>query len=364
MKKILKNSTILITGGSGSWGKELTRQLLQYYSPREIRIYSRGEHKQVEMKREFQNKKIKYYIGDVRDKNRLMLVSKNVDFVFHLAALKHVPVCEENPWEAVKTNIIGTQNVIEAALENKVKKVIDVSTDKAVDPFNLYGVTKACGEKLMIAANLISDDTKFVCVRGGNVVGTNGSVVPLFIEQIAKLNTLTLTDEKMTRFFLRLSDAIRLVLKATIESIGGEVLVMKMPAAKIVDLSDVVINRLGNKKSKIKLIGIRPGEKVHEILVSKYEIPRTYDFDEYFVILPQISLNETKRFYNGKKLLKTDLLEFNSTNTRILTKKQIEKLLEDEGWFSNVDNRTSIRNLNQLEKDTLENIYKSEGWID
>jgi len=364
MKKILKNSTVLITGGSGSWGRELTKQLLKYYSPREIRIYSRGEHKQVEMKREFQNKKIKYYIGDVRDKNRLMLVSKNVDFIFHLAALKHVPVCEENPWEAVKTNIIGTQNIIEAALENKVKKVIDVSTDKAVDPFNLYGVTKACGEKLMIAANLISDHTKFVCVRGGNVVGTNGSVVPLFIEQILKLNTLTLTDPKMTRFFLKLSEAIKLVLKATIESVGGEVLVMKMPAAKIIDLAQVVMNRLGNKKSKTKLIGIRPGEKVHEILVSKYEIPRTYDFDEYFVILPQIPLNETKRFYEGKKLLKIKFDEFNSTNTKILTKKQIEMLLDDEGWFNNVNNRTSIRNLDQLEKNTLENIYKSEGWID
>src|SRR3990167_1725504 len=364
MKTQFTKNTILLTGGSGSWGQELTHQLLTNYNPSEIRIYSRGEHKQVEMKRKFQNKKIKYYIGDVRDKNRLMLVSKNVDFIIHLAALKHVPVCEENPWEAVKTNIIGTQNVIETALENKVKKVIDVSTDKAVDPYNLYGVTKACGEKLMIAANLISDHTKFVCVRGGNVVGTNGSVVPLFIEQIAKLNTLTLTDPKMTRFFLKLPDAIKLVLKATIESIGGEVLVMKMPAAKIVDLADVVINRLGNKKSKTKLIGIRPGEKVHEILVSKYEIPRTYDFGEYFVILPQISLSETKRFYQGKKLLKTSFDEFNSTNTKMLSKKQIEKLLEDEGWFDDVNDRTSIKNLDQLEKDTLENIYKSEGWID
>jgi len=361
MKTRLKNSIILITGGTGSWGQELTRQLLDKYSPQEIRIYSRGEHRQVDMKRNFQDKRITYFIGDVRDKDRLMLVSKNVDYLFHLAALKHVPVCEENPWEAVQTNIIGTQHVIECALENKIKKVIDVSTDKAVDPFNLYGVTKAAGEKLIIAANLMSEKTKFVCIRGGNVIGTNGSVVPLFFEQIQKLNTLTLTDKDMTRFFTSLNEAIQLVLKATLESIGGEVLVMKMPSVRIIDLATVVIERLGNKKSIVKNIGIRAGEKLHEVLVSKYEISRTYDFDDYFVILPSIHLPETKRFYKNKKLLKIPYEEFNSTNTTILNKKEIAKLLDKEGWFTK-STQPSIQNLRTYDTDVLKNFNKSEGW--
>ena len=185
MKKTnLKNSIILITGGTESWGKELVKQLLKKECPKEIRIYSRGEQEQVKMKREFQNKTLSFYIGNIRDKNRLMLACKNVDYIFHLAALKHVPVCEENPWEAVKTNIIGTQYLIECSLENNVKKVIYISTDKAVDPLNLYGVTKAASEKLIIAANLTKEITDFVCIRGGNVTGTKGSVIPLFKEQI------------------------------------------------------------------------------------------------------------------------------------------------------------------------------------
>ena len=180
------NSIIFVSGGTGSWGNELVTQLLENHSPKEVRIYSRGEHKQVEMKSTFKNdSRLKFIIGDIRDKNILTLAMKNVDYVFHLAALKHVPVCEENSWEAVLTNIYGTQNIIESAIENNVKKVIDISTDKAVDPFNHYGVTKACSEKMIINAchNYITD-TKFVCIRGGNVLGTNGSVIPLFKSQI------------------------------------------------------------------------------------------------------------------------------------------------------------------------------------
>jgi len=274
-------STILITGGTGSWGNELVKQLLQKHNPKEIRIFSRGEHKQVEMKRKFTDPRIKYYIGDVRDKDRLSVVTRDVDVLFHLAALKHVPVCEENPWEAVQTNIIGLQNVIETSIENKVKKVIDVSTDKAVDPFNLYGVTKACGEKLMVAANTSSKDTRFVCVRGGNVLGTNGSVIPLFVEQIKKLNKITVTDERMTRFLMRVEDAIGLVLHATFNSYGGDIFVMKMPGVKIIDLARVMVKRLGNNKTGIDLIGIRPGEKICEVLVSRYEVDHTYDIGKF-----------------------------------------------------------------------------------
>lgn len=362
-KTILYNSTILITGGTGSWGQELISQLLKKYLPKEIRVYSRGEHEQVEMKRKYQDEKIKYYIGDVRDKNRLMLTIKNTDYIFHLAALKHVPVCEENPWEAVQTNIIGTQNLIECAIENKVKKVIDISTDKAVDPLNIYGVTKACGEKLIIAANLISSDTKFVCIRGGNVIGTNGSVVPLFIEQLLKLNDLTITDSRMTRFFMRLKEAIDLVIKATIDSVGGEILVMKMPAAKITDLAHIMIKILGNKNSKIKYIGIRPGEKLYEVLVSKYEVPRSYDFGKYFIILPQIHLQKTHDHYKGKKLLRISYEEFNSNNTYMLNRQEIKNLLKEDGWFSDISKKEAMRYLTTLNKKDLEHFFNSEGWI-
>lgn len=330
----LNNSTIFITGGTGSWGNELVDQILKKYKPKEIRIYSRGEPKQVEMRRKFQNDNIiKFIIGDVRDKDRLLLVTKNVDYIFHLAALKHVPICEENPWEAVLTNIYGTQNIITAAIENDVKKVIDISTDKAVDPFNLYGVTKACGEKLMIAANLLHGKTKFICVRGGNVLGTTGSVVPLFKSQIEKHNKITLTDKRMTRFLFSTKNAIELVLHATKHSVGGEVFVMKMPACKITDLAEVMISKLGNKKTKIKEIGIRAGEKLYEVLVSKYEIPRTLIMSKYFVILPQITISSTEKHYAKAKYKTLKVEEYNSNNTHMMNLPEIKKLLEDDEWL-------------------------------
>ena len=358
LKGILNKSVILITGGSGSWGNELVSQLLEKYNPKEIRIYSRGEHKQVEMKRKFHDDRLKYYIGDVRDKGRLSLASRNVDVVFHLAALKHVPVCEENPWEAVQTNIIGIQNVIEASIENKVKKVIDVSTDKAVDPFNLYGVTKACGEKLIVAANNLSKDTKFVCIRGGNVLGTNGSVIPLFSEQIKRLNQITVTDDRMTRFLMRVEDAIKLVLHATTNSYGGEIFVMKMPGVKITDLAEVMIKRLGNEKTKTKMIGVRPGEKVCEVLVSRYEIDHTYDIGKYFVILPTITIPGLAELYKKEKKLGNRIEEYTSKNTNLLTHKQIEDLLEKDGWFENNIQKEAIAYLKTLDKVNLKDFFK------
>jgi UDP-N-acetylglucosamine 4,6-dehydratase/5-epimerase len=359
------NKTIFITGGTGSWGTELTKQLLEKYSPKEIRIFSRGEHKQVEMRRKFKNdSRLKFFIGDVRDKNRLITTLSGVDFVFHLAALKHVPVCEDNPWEAVQTNIIGTENVIEASIQNHVKKVIDVSTDKAVDPLNLYGVSKACGEKLIIAANKSNDYTKFVCIRGGNVLGTNGSVVPLFKEQILKSNEITITSNDMTRFLMRLESAIQLVLEAAINSVGGEVFVMRMPACRIEDLAKVMIHRLGNEKTKVSIIGIRPGEKIFEVLVSRYEVPRTYEFNKYFIILPQINIPGLESYYSKKKLPPFhEKTEFNSNNTKILKQEEIEYILEKDGWFSNKEEKEPIQYLKTLDKKTLINFFKSEGWI-
>lgn len=356
---IFNNSTILITGGTGSWGNELVTQLLSKYHPKEIRIYSRGEHKQVEMKRRFLGKPLKYIIGDVRNRDRLISSAYGVDYIFHLAALKHVPVCEENPWEAVQTNIMGTQNVIDAAIINKIKKLIDVSTDKAVDPFNLYGVTKSCGEKLVVAANLASDKTKLVCVRGGNVVGTNGSVVPLFREQIKRVNEITITDPRMSRFLMRLQDAVSLLLFASMRSYGGEIFVMKMPACEISDLAGVMIERLGNKKTKIRTIGVRPGEKLYEVLVSKYEMPNTLELKDYFVILPQIKIKGVEDHYKGKASPKTVLKEFNSNNTHIMTKKEIFKLLKSDGWLSTDG---AVSDLKNLATKFIKNLAKSEGW--
>lgn len=356
-KNAIDGSCILITGGSGSWGNELVRQLLKKYKPKEVRIYSRGEQKQVEMKRKFQDPRLKYLIGDVREKERLSLACQGVDIVFHLAALKHVPICEENPWEAVRTNIIGTQNVIESSIQNGVKKVVHVSSDKAVDPLNVYGVTKACGEKLVIAANLLSKGTRFVCVRGGNVLGTNGSVVPLFKEQISKMNAITLTDERMTRFFMPVEEAIDMVLHAALNSYGGETFVRKIPACKITDLADVMLKRLANKKAKIKMIGIRPGEKINEVLVSENEMARAVNQGFYYVILPQIDIPGLQKHYNISSRKKTDE-EFNSNNTKILNPEEIERMLEKDGWFDDTVSKEAMVYLKTLGKKELADFFK------
>jgi len=332
---MFNGKTILITGGTGSWANELVTQLLENYFPKEIRIYSRGEQKQVEMKHRFSgNKILKYIIGDVRDKKKLISAIRGVNYVFHMAALKHVPVCEENPWETILTNVYGTQNVIDASIENNVEKVIYISTDKAVDPLNLYGVTKQCSEKLLTAANNSSHLTRFVCVRGGNVIGSAGSVIPLFREQIRKNNEITITDENMTRFFLTLNQAIKLVFKSIQNSLGGEIFVMKMPSAKITDLAEVIVESIGNEKTKASTIGIRPGEKIHEVLVSRYESPRTIEQDEYFIILPLIQIKEIEERYSTYK--KVDFEEFTSENTHRMDKEELKRVLYEDGWLGEI----------------------------
>lgn len=339
MKNIFTNARILITGGTGSWGNELATQLLEKYPQvSEIRIYSRNEHRQVEMKRKFNNPKLRFIIGDVRDKNILNFAMKNIDIVFHLAALKHVPVCEENSWEAVLTNIYGTQNVIESAILNEVKKVVDISTDKAVEPFNLYGITKAVGEKLMINANLNyyskgSNLPEYICIRGGNVIGTNGSVIPLFKEQLRKSNTITVTDQTMTRFLMSTREAISLIFTAVENSVGGELFVMKMPAATVETIGSVMIKLFGDSKSKIKIIGTRPGEKKDEVLVSKNESISAFHFsDKYFVILPQIASDSLKKIY-AKGYKKFSDEEFTSANTKRLSEDELETILRKEKWL-------------------------------
>lgn len=359
-KKIFDNKTVLIPGGTGSWGKELTKQLLKDFKPREIRIYSRNELRQVEMKRDFNDPRLKFIIGDVRDLNRFTEVTQGVDYIFHLAAIKHVTVCEENPWEAVLTNIYGTKNMIDAAITNEVSRAVFVSTDKAVDPLNFYGATKACAEKIVIAANNLTDKTSFVCVRGGNALGSTGSVVPLFRKQISELNKVTLTDPRMTRFMLSLPEAIQLIFKATESAVGGEVFVMKMPGLTIPDLIDVMVKELGNKKTKIEAIGIRPGEKIDEVLVSRYEADRVISLKDYFIILPMIEISQIERHYKGVK--KVEMGEFNSRQTRRLTKREIKKMLKDNGFLE----RGLIpadKLIASLSRKQLEKIAKKEKWV-
>jgi UDP-N-acetylglucosamine 4,6-dehydratase/5-epimerase len=329
---MFKNSRVLITGATGSWGNELTSQLLKK-NPKEIRILSRGEFAQVTMQRKFNDKRISFMIGDVRDYNAVEDACKNIDYVFHLAALKHVPICEEQPQEAIKTNITGTSNLINASIKQSVKKVIDVSTDKAVDPINLYGLTKATAEKLVIQANKLGGKTKFVCIRGGNVLGSNGSVVPFFINQIRRYNKVSITNKDMTRYFLTLHDAISLLFEASDKSIGGETFVMKMPACKIMDLAKVLIKHYGNSKTTISEIGMRPGEKVHEVLVSKYESPYTHEYAKnYFLILPTLQIAGLNEYYKKKNFKKADFIEYSSKDS-LMKEKQIHDMLDKGGFL-------------------------------
>ncbi|MGF2617913.1 NAD-dependent epimerase/dehydratase family protein [Rossellomorea vietnamensis] len=325
------DKTILVTGGTGSWGFELVRQLLEK-NPREIRIFSRNESSQVSMQQKFDhNPKLKFIIGDIRDKEALVEACRKVNFVFHLAALKHVPVCEYQPLEALKTNVTGTQNVIDASMANKVEKVVYISTDKAANPSNFYGFTKALGEKLIINANALTNDTTFVCVRGGNVLGTNGSVIHVFRHQIEKHSKVGITDKKMTRFFLTIEDAIKLLFKATYESYGGEIFVMKMPTCKILDLAHVLIDEYEGKEIEIEELGIRPGEKLHEILLTDFESDNTiiYD-DEYFVILPTIGIDGLNEYYQAYP--KVDLDTYCSSDNTI-NRDEIKEMLKNGGFL-------------------------------
>lgn len=296
---MFEGKNILITGGTGSWGHELVRQLLTK-GPAKIVIFSRSEASQVAMKREFDDPRLHFCIGDIRDKEALTLASANMDYIYHLAALKHVPVCEDQPYEALKTNVTGTANVIEAAIENRVEKVIYISTDKAANSSNFYGLTKAIGEKLIVHANTLPSQTKFVCVRGGNVLGTNGSVIHIFMDQIRRKQEIGITDANMTRFFLTLEDAIKLLFKASEEALGGEIFVMVMPACRIIDLADVLAEELGVSSYKVRELGVRPGEKIHEILYSEYESQSTVIYDkEYLVILPTLNIAGLNEAYSA-----------------------------------------------------------------
>ena len=278
-----KNQVILITGGTGSFGKKFTEILLKEKQPKKVIIFSRDELKQHEMQvMGFNQPNLRYFIGDVRDRERLTRALHGVDIVVHAAALKQVPACEYNPMEAVKTNIMGTSNVIEAALDAGVKKVMTISTDKAVNPVNLYGATKLAAEKLTVQSNAYAAGTatRYSCVRYGNVVGSRGSVVPVFLKQ-RESGKVTITDDRMTRFWLSLDQGVRFVIHCIEQMEGGEVFVPKIPSMKVIDLASAIA-----PDAQVNIIGIRPGEKLHEVLISEDEARNTIELKDMFVVQP------------------------------------------------------------------------------
>jgi UDP-N-acetylglucosamine 4,6-dehydratase len=278
-----KNQVVLVTGGTGSFGKKFTKILLEEKQPRKVIIFSRDELKQHEMQAMGYNQQnLRYFIGDVRDRDRLIRALHGVHIVVHAAALKQVPACEYNPMEAIKTNIMGTSNVLEAALDAGVKKVMTISTDKAVNPANLYGATKLAAEKVTIQSNAYAAGTatRYSCVRYGNVVGSRGSVVPVFLKQ-RQDGKVTITDERMTRFWLSLEQGVRFVMSCIEEMQGGEVFVPKIPSMKVVDLARAIA-----PDAKVEVVGIRPGEKLHEVLISEDEARNTVELDRMFVVQP------------------------------------------------------------------------------
>jgi len=320
------NKTILITGGTGSFGKKYTEILLKNYKPKKIIIYSRDELKQYEMAQKFSDKCMRYFIGDVRDINRLKKAIEGVDYVIHAAALKQVPAAEYNPMECIKTNINGAQNIIDASIECKVEKVIALSTDKAAAPINLYGATKLASDKLFIAANNLVGNKKirFSVVRYGNVIGSRGSVVPFFAKLIKEgKKTLPITHPEMTRFLITLEEGVKFVLKNFERMQGGEIFVPKIPSMKIVDLAKAMC-----EDCKFEIIGIRPGEKLHETMITSND--RCIEFEDHFVIKPTIQFNHITDYTknnlgeNGKEL---DIgFEYSSnTNDWWLSKEEFRK---------------------------------------
>lgn len=325
---MLNNKSILITGGTGSFGKQFTKRILEEYDPKKIVIYSRDEFKQDLMRKEFQYlfpekaSKLRFFIGDVRDKDRLYRAFRDIDYVIHAAAMKQVPACEYNPFEAIKTNIHGAQNVIDAAIDKGVKKVIALSTDKAVNPINLYGATKLVSDKLFISANAYSGEngTVFSAVRYGNIAGSRGSVIPYFLDLLAKGELeLPITDFEMTRFWITLDQGIDLVLKALEESRGGETYISKIPSFKVVDLAKAIKNDV-----RLKEIGVREGEKLHEVMITKDDSKTTYEYDNHYIIYPHFDWWDFDRHFSPGGKLITKGFEYNSgTNTQWLSVQDI-----------------------------------------
>ena len=325
--KFFRNKTILITGGTGSFGKHFLNKLLKI-NVKKIKIFSRDEKKQDDLRRKLNNPKIEFYIGDVRDYRSLTEACTNVDYIFHAAALKQVPSCEFYPLEAIKTNIIGTENIVDNAIKKKVKKLVLLSTDKAVYPINSMGLSKAMAERVLISKsrNLNKNETTLCVTRYGNVMGSRGSVIPLFNDQIEKGRDITLTNKKMSRFMMSLDESINLVEYAMENGNQGEIFVQKSPSALIEDVAKKLIE-MKKSNSKIKIIGTRHGEKEYETLVSKEEMYRTISLKNFYKISPDTrDLNYSKYFTKGH--LNKNLEEYNSNNTSILKGKKLENTLK------------------------------------
>jgi len=329
IKDYIKDKTILVTGGTGSFGEFLTRELLAF-EPKKIIIFSRDEWKQHELKRKLADYKsiLDFCIGDVRNFDALLVASRNVDIIYHAAAMKHVSISEENPMEAVYTNIYGAYNLKEAAIRNKVGSVIAISTDKAVRSVNVMGMTKAIQERILLA-NHKQPKTRFICVRFGNVVGSRGSVVPLFKEALEHNEPILLTDPKMTRFLISLDDAMELIFTATLEGQGREIFVKKMPVCQIYDMAKVMIKNMKNTEIKnypVRIIGLREGEQLHETLVSEEEMSRAKESVGYFVIYPYGTTNLPK--------MKSTIGEYRTDLFKDrMQEDEIEKVLKMDGWI-------------------------------
>ena len=324
---MLNDKSILITGGTGSFGQKFVRSVLERYSPKRVIVYSRDELKQYEMKehKDFQNSALRFFLGDVRDRERLYLAMRDVDFVIHAAALKQVPAAEYNPHEFIKTNVDGATNIVEAALRAGVQKVVALSTDKAVNPVNLYGATKLCSDKVFIAANSYAGDagTTYSVVRYGNVVGSRGSVVPLFAKQRGE-GTLTITNPEMTRFLITLQKGVDFVLESLENMVGGELFVPKIPACSVSDIATVIA-----PESKWNVIGMRPGEKMHEILIPEDEARNVLEFDNHFVIQPIQAFWGNRIGILGGVSCPENFRFASNVNCETLSEDQLKELLVD-----------------------------------
>lgn len=338
-KDFFEDKTILIVGGTGSIGRKMTEILIQY-NPKVIRIFSRDEYKQFIMEDELSQykSKLRFLIGDVRDFERLMKASKGADIIFHLAAMKHVPACEYNPYEAVKTNVIGTQNVVDVAIANKVSHVVLTSSDKAISPTNAMGATKLLAERLISAANFSKGTAKtiFSAVRFGNVMGSRGSVIPLFKKQILEKRKIKITDSNMTRFMMTITQAAKLTIEACVTSKGGEVFVLKMPVLKLGDLAEAVIEEVCSvynlDKSSITMenMGLRPGEKMYEELMTEEEGSIAYELPNMYAVMPIFDSKE-EAYKSYKKVLSK---EYSSDNAKIISKQEIHKIIKDNKLIS------------------------------
>jgi len=338
MENMFREKILLITGGTGSFGSTVLKRFLSE-DIAEIRIFSRDEKKQDDMRRKFHDSKLKFYIGDVRDYSSVLSATRGVDFIFHAAALKQVPSCEFHPMEAVRTNILGTENLLEAAIQNKVKRVVCLSTDKAVYPINAMGISKAMMEKVMVAKSRNIDDTETVIcgTRYGNVMASRGSVIPLFVNQVRERQAITITDPTMTRFMMTLDDAVNLVLHAFEHGNNGDIFVQKSPAATLETLAQALLGIMKKPKHEVRVIGTRHGEKLYETLLSREEMASAEDQGEYFCIPPDLrDLNYGKFVEEGEhKISRCE--DYNSHNTKRLDVSSMRELLMNLGFIQAIE---------------------------